>query len=105
MWNFTSGILISPDARYVYVANRLHDSIAWFAIGADGALTFAGEAVGIGIAFHVSPLRVLDAAFDFDAGIRPGWQVLAAGLGVVVVDFVRARWNSRTARSRAIAAE
>ena len=44
-------------------------------------LTFAGEAIGIGIAFHVSPLRVLDTVFDFDAGIRPGWQVLAAGLG------------------------
>jgi len=68
-------------------------------------LTFAGEAIGIGIAFHVSPLRVLDAAFDFGAGIRPGWQVLAAGLAVVVVDAVRARWNSRARRSRAVAAE
>jgi sulfoxide reductase heme-binding subunit YedZ len=68
-------------------------------------LTFAGEAVGIGIAFHVSPLRVLDTVFDFDVGIRPGWQVLAAGVGVVVVDFVRARWNSRTAHSRTVAAE
>ena len=68
-------------------------------------LTFIGEAVGIGIAFHVSPLRVLDVAFDFSAGIRPGWQVLAAGLGVVAVDFVRARWNHRTARPRAVAAE
>ena len=43
-------------------------------------LTFIGEAVGIGIAFHVSPMRVLDVAFDFSAGIRPGWEVLAAGL-------------------------
>jgi sulfoxide reductase heme-binding subunit YedZ len=68
-------------------------------------LTFAGEAIGIGIAFHVSPLRVLDAAFDFGAGIRPGWQVLAAGLAVVVFDAVRARWNSRARRSRAVAAE
>jgi sulfoxide reductase heme-binding subunit YedZ len=68
-------------------------------------LTFIGEAVGIGIAFHVSPLRVLDVAFDFSAGIRPGWQVLAAGLGVVAVDFVRACWNHRTARPRAVAAE
>ncbi len=68
-------------------------------------VTFAGEATGIGIAFHVSPLRVLDAAFDFDAGIRPGWQVLAAGLGVVALDFIRARWHSRTARPRAVAAE
>jgi sulfoxide reductase heme-binding subunit YedZ len=67
------------------------------------ALTFIGEAVGIGIAFHVSPVRVLDAAFDFDAGIRPGWQVLSAGLVVVSVDFVRARWNKRTTRT--VAAE
>jgi sulfoxide reductase heme-binding subunit YedZ len=63
-------------------------------------LTFAGEAIGIGIAFHVSPLRVLDSVFDFDAGIRPGWQVLAAGLAVVMVDMVRARWNRRSARAR-----
>ena len=69
------------------------------------ALTFAGEAIGIGIAFHVSPMRVLDSAFDFDAGIRPGWQVLAAGLAVVALDFIRARWNSRAVRPRAVAAE
>ncbi|HMJ42423.1 MAG TPA: protein-methionine-sulfoxide reductase heme-binding subunit MsrQ [Pseudolabrys sp.] len=66
-------------------------------------LTFAGEAIGIGIAFNVSPLRVLDTAFDFDAGIRPGWQVLVAGLAVVLVDTVRARWNSR--KLRTVAAE
>ncbi len=68
-------------------------------------LVFAGEAIGIGIEFHVSPLRVLNAAFDFDAGIRPGWQVLAAGLVVVVLDVVRARWNGRAARPRPVAAE
>jgi sulfoxide reductase heme-binding subunit YedZ len=68
-------------------------------------LTFAGEAIGIGIAFHVSPLLVLDVAFDFKAGIRPGWQVLTSGLGVVLLDMVRARWNSRTVRSRTAAAE
>jgi len=62
-------------------------------------VTFAGEAVGIGIAFHVSPMRVLDTAFDFDIGIRPGWEVLAAGFAVVVVDAVRARWNRRTVRT------
>jgi methionine sulfoxide reductase heme-binding subunit len=66
-------------------------------------LTFAGEAIGIGLAFHVSPLRVLDTVFDFDAGIRPGWQVLAAGLAVVLVDAIRARWNER--KLRAVAAE
>ena len=68
-------------------------------------LTFIGEAVGIGIAFHVSPMRVLDVAFDFSAGIRPGWEVLAAGLVVVVVDFVCALGVKRSPRSRAVAAE
>jgi len=41
--NFTSEVVVSPDARFVYAANRLHDSIAWFAIGAVGTLTFTGE--------------------------------------------------------------
>ena len=64
-------------------------------------LTFAGEAVGIGIAFQVSPMRVLETAFDFEVGIRPGWQVLAAGLAVAALDAVRAN----TRRLRAAAAE
>jgi len=68
-------------------------------------LTFAGEAIGIGIAFHVSPLLVLGTVFDFDVGIRPGWQVLAAGLMVVVVDVVMARVKDRGARVREVAAE
>lgn len=41
--NFTSEVLISPDARFLYAANRLHDSIAWFSIGGDGLLTLIGE--------------------------------------------------------------
>jgi sulfoxide reductase heme-binding subunit YedZ len=61
-------------------------------------LTFAGEAIGIGITFGVSPLRVLETVFDFDAGIRPGWQVLAASLVVVAIDFIRVRFNSRAPR-------
>lgn len=68
-------------------------------------LTFAGEAIGIGIQFGVSPMRVLSAVLDFDAGIRPGWQVLVAGLAVAALDFVRARWNSRARRPRTAAAE
>jgi methionine sulfoxide reductase heme-binding subunit len=67
--------------------------------------TFLGEAIGIAIAFHVSPLRVLGTIFDVDAGIRPGWQVLAAGLAVTAVDAVMARWKSRPARSPAVAAK
>jgi 6-phosphogluconolactonase len=41
--NFTSEVMISADGKFVYAANRLHDSIAWFSIGPTGALTFAGE--------------------------------------------------------------
>jgi sulfoxide reductase heme-binding subunit YedZ len=67
-------------------------------------LTFVGEAVGIGLAFHVSPMRVLDAAFDFDAGVRPGWQVLAAGLAVVALDFAARRWRNGGGRARPAAA-
>ena len=67
--------------------------------------TFLGEAIGIAIAFHVSPMRVLGTIFDFDAGIRPGWQVLAAGLAVTAVDAVMSRWKPRTARAPAVAAE
>jgi len=68
-------------------------------------VTFAGEAIGIAIAFHVSPMRVLKTIFDFDVGIRPGWQILAAGLAVVTVDAIMARWKNRAARTRAVAAE
>jgi 6-phosphogluconolactonase (cycloisomerase 2 family) len=42
--NFCSEVLVSADGRFVYAGNRLHDSIAVFAVGATGALTFVGEA-------------------------------------------------------------
>jgi 6-phosphogluconolactonase len=41
--NFSSEIRVPPDGRFVYAANRLHDSIAVFSIGADGKLTYRGE--------------------------------------------------------------
>lgn len=41
--NFCSEILVSADGRFVYVGNRLHDSIGIFSVGADGALTYVGE--------------------------------------------------------------
>jgi len=61
------------------------------------ALTFIAEAIGIGIVFNVSPFRVLQSAFDFDdlTMIRPGWLVLGAGLIVVALDLVRARFGRR----------
>lgn len=41
--NFCSGIHVSHDGRHLYAGNRLHDSIAIFAIGGDGTLTYLGE--------------------------------------------------------------
>jgi len=41
--NFCSEMLVSPDGRFVYAGNRLHDSIAIFAVGKTGTLTFVGE--------------------------------------------------------------
>lgn len=41
--NFCSEILVSADGKFVYAGNRLHDSIAIFAIGENGELTYQGE--------------------------------------------------------------
>ncbi len=41
--NFTSELALGPDGQFLYVANRLHDTIAWFRIGAGGEMKWAGE--------------------------------------------------------------
>ena len=41
--NFCSEILVSADGRFAYAGNRLHDSIAIFAVGSNGDLTYLGE--------------------------------------------------------------
>jgi len=35
--------MVSDDGRFVYAGNRLHDSIAIFAVGKTGELKFVGE--------------------------------------------------------------
>ena len=82
---------------------------AWILLAlsvAIAALTFVAEAVGIGIVFNVSPFRVLQSALDFDdlSMIRPGWLVLGAGLILVAIDLVRARFGRRRKPGRAIPA-
>ena len=42
--SFPSEILLSPDGRFLYAANRLHDTIAIFSVGREGRLTYSGEA-------------------------------------------------------------
>jgi len=41
--NFCSEILVSPDGKFVYAGNRLHDSIGIFAVGPNGDLTHVGD--------------------------------------------------------------
>jgi len=69
-------------------------SLTTLAIAAS-ALVFAGEAIGIGLYYDVSPLLVLQSSFDFDLDmIRPGWLVLGAGLGIVILQLVQ-NWRHR----------
>jgi 6-phosphogluconolactonase len=41
--NLSSEILLSPDGRFLYVSNRLHNSLALFAVAADGQLKMISE--------------------------------------------------------------
>jgi 6-phosphogluconolactonase (cycloisomerase 2 family) len=41
--NFPAEILVSPDGRFLYASNRLHDSIARYSIRASGTLDYRGE--------------------------------------------------------------
>jgi len=46
--SFASEVLVSPDGRILYAANRLHDTIAAFSIAADGRLKWIGETSTMG---------------------------------------------------------
>jgi sulfoxide reductase heme-binding subunit YedZ len=68
-------------------------ALAGLAVAAS-ALTFLGEALGIGLYYKVSPLLVLQTTFEFDLNmIRPGWLVLGAGLCLAAFALVRASWR------------
>jgi 6-phosphogluconolactonase (cycloisomerase 2 family) len=41
--NLAAEILMSPDGRFLYVSNRLHSTLAVFAVGADGELKMTSE--------------------------------------------------------------
>ena len=60
------------------------------------ALTFLAETFGIALVFGAPPFAVLSTALDFDATIRPGWLVLAAGAAVIALDLVRS-WQRKPA--------
>jgi 6-phosphogluconolactonase len=46
--SFASEIVVSPDGKFLYSANRLHDTIAVCAIGAEGKLKLIGETSTLG---------------------------------------------------------
>ncbi len=41
--NFPAEVMVSPDGRFLYASNRLHDSIVCFSVSARGTLTYCGE--------------------------------------------------------------
>lgn len=41
--DFTSEVAVSSDGKFVYAANRLHNTIAWFSVSRSGTLTLTGE--------------------------------------------------------------
>jgi 6-phosphogluconolactonase len=41
--DYTSEVMISASGKFLYAANRLHDSISLFSIGASGKLTYVAE--------------------------------------------------------------
>ena len=107
---FVSGLFVWL-AGYRVIAARRHErgplsTGAIIALTAGTAiLTFAGEAIGIAIAYRVSPLTVLRSAFDFSFDIRPGWFVLAAGLAVTLIDLWRSTLDARARAPGRAAAE
>ena len=41
--NFCSEILVSPDGKFVYAGNRLHDTVGIFRVGSDGTLKYVDD--------------------------------------------------------------
>jgi methionine sulfoxide reductase heme-binding subunit len=88
---------------------RGHLALAW--VGALSLVAGIGAALGeaayFHLAFHADPLRVLNADFSLQTGIRPAVVVLAIGLGVTAAGAMRAataRPSSRRLRPAAAAA-
>lgn len=86
-------------ARLVGLRGRL--PLAWvggLAVIA-AALTALGEAAYFRLAYGVDPMRVLDANFTLDTGVRPAVIVLGLGLVVAAVGAVRT-WAPLIAKRR-----
>lgn len=56
---------------------------------ASAILTALGEAVYFWLHNGIDPIRLLNAYFTLDTGLRPGWVVLAGGFAVTAAAIVR----------------
>jgi sulfoxide reductase heme-binding subunit YedZ len=65
---------------------------SWFVAG---ALTFLAEAIAFWIAYGVPVIRVLQADFSFEVGVRPGWYVWGVGAIVVLIGLIRLKPERR----------
>jgi len=105
---FTAGIFVwLIGYRIMIKLRKARGELSTLALAglavAVAVLTFLAEAIGIAMAFHVSPLLVLQINFDFDIDlymVRPGWLVLAAGLAVALLNFACARFMKPSGRTR-----
>jgi 6-phosphogluconolactonase len=83
--NSTAECIVSPDAKFVYVSNRGHNSIAVFQVGKDGKLTAAGHITGdikIPRNFNIEPGGKWMLIASQDGGKVGVWELDAAtGLG------------------------
>jgi 6-phosphogluconolactonase (cycloisomerase 2 family) len=61
--NLAGEILVSPDGRFLYVSNRLHSTLAVFAIAADGGLKMTSE-------------TWVHAEYPRSAAIDPGGEII-----------------------------
>lgn len=62
--------------------------------------TVVVEAAWYGLATGVPPSRVLWANLQFSYTIRPAWWILATGLAVAVLGYVRSLGNAKAPRGR-----
>lgn len=65
--------------------------------------TVVVEAAWYGLATGVPPERVLAANLQFSYTIRPAWWILATGLGVAVLGYVRSMGKADAPRGRRVA--
>lgn len=78
----------------------------WVLIGitiAAALATVVVEATWYGLATGVEPRRVLAANLQFSYSIRPAWGILATGLVVAVLGYVRSMGKAEAPRGRRVA--